>query len=410
MKHFFIVLLLVIPTVVFQAVAGPGGFVTTRGSEIVDPDGKPLLLRGVNLGNWLVPEGYMFKFKYASSPRKIHEVISELVGPAEAQAFWRDFRDSYITRDDIRMIRQLGLNSIRVPFNHKLFSPEVTPGVWSGPGFEMLDRVIGWCKEAGLWVVLDMHCAPGGQTGDNIDDSWGAPFLFQNPESRALACETWRRIAERYAQDPMVIGYDLLNEPIAPFADTAQLNPLLEPLYKEIVGAIRTADTNHIVFLGGAQWDTNFGVFGPPFDRKVIYTFHKYWCDTTQAMIQEYVDFRERYNVPIWMGESGENKDEWIRGWRTLLERNSIGWCFWPYKKMDAKTCVVTFDRPAGYEEIIRFANSPRESYEQIRKARPSLEASRSALRGLLQNCDVARCRQNDGYVKALMGGSAAAR
>jgi aryl-phospho-beta-D-glucosidase BglC (GH1 family) len=405
MKEFCFSFLLFVSVFCRPACAGTTGFVSTRGSEIVDPEGKPLLLRGVNLGNWLVPEGYMFKFKHASSPRKIHEVISELVGPAEAQAFWRDFRDSYITRDDIRLIKQLGLNSIRVPFNHKLFSPEETPGVWSGPGFEMLDRVVGWCKEVGLWIVLDMHCAPGGQTGDNIDDSWGAPFLFQSTESRALAAETWRRIAERYGQETTVIGYDLLNEPIAPFTDTTQLNSLLEPTYKEIVHEIRKVDTNHVVFLGGAQWDTNFGVFGPPFDRKVVYTFHKYWCDTTQAMIQEYVDFRSRYNVPIWMGESGENKDEWIRGWRSLLERNSIGWCFWPYKKLDATTCVMTFDRPEVYEEIVRFANAPRGSYEEIRKARPPVEEVRKALQGLLENCKFPKCRMNEGYVKALDAG-----
>ncbi len=402
MKLYTLALYLAVMVGCHPAPGGPTGFVSTRGMDIVDPDGKPLLLRGVNLGNWLVPEGYMFKFKQANSPRRIHEVIAELVGPAEAQAFWREFRDAYITRDDIRRIKELGLNSVRVPFNHKLFSPEEAPGVWSGPGFEMLDRVISWCKEAGLWVVLDMHCAPGGQTGDNIDDSWGSAFLFQNPESRALACETWRRIAERYARENTVIGYDLLNEPIAPFTDTTQLNPLLEPVYKEIVRAIRAVDTNHIVFLGGAQWDTNFRVFGPPFDQKLVYTFHKYWCDTTQAMIQEYVDFRGKYGVPIWMGESGENKDEWISGWRSLLERNSIGWCFWPYKKLDAKTCLMTFDRPEGFEEIIRFANAPRGTYEEIRKARPSIEWARKALDGFLENCRFSRCRLNEGYMRAL--------
>ncbi len=405
MKTCIFVLFVVLTLASVSVLAGPHGFVSTRGAGIIDPEGKPILLRGVNLGNWLVPEGYMFKFKHATSPRKIHEVISELVGPAEAQAFWREFRNSYITRDDIRHIKALGLNSVRVPFNHRLFSLEEAPDIWSGPGFELLDRVVGWCKEAGLWVVLDMHCAPGGQTGDNIDDSWGTPFLFQNAESRALAAETWRRIAERYAGETSVIGFDLLNEPIAPFTDTTQLNPLLEPTYRDIVRAIRTVDTNHIVFLGGAQWDTNFKVFGPPFDKKVVYTFHKYWCDTTQAMIQEYVDFRSRHNVPIWMGESGENNDQWIRGWRSLLEKNSIGWCFWPYKKMDAKTCVMTFDRPEGYEEISRFADAPRGSYEEIRKSRPPVDLVRRALQGFLQNCRFSTCRQNEGYVKALGAG-----
>ena len=77
-------------------------FVGTRGKELVSPDGKPLLLKGINLGNWLLPEGYMFKFKTTNSPRLIQTAISELVGEDEARRFWKTYRDNYITREDIR--------------------------------------------------------------------------------------------------------------------------------------------------------------------------------------------------------------------------------------------------------------------------------------------------------------------
>jgi endoglucanase len=213
-------------------VAQRSTFVSTKGREIITPNGEPILLRGINLGNWLVPEGYMFKFDSATSPRKINDVICELVGADEAREFWKKFRDNYITREDIQYIKKLGLNSIRVPFNWRLFTVEEYPEVWIGPGFEMLDRVVGWCKEAGLWVILDMHCAPGGQTGDNIDDSWGFPFLFENPESQDRTIMLWRKIAEQYKNESIIIGYDLMNEPIAHFHDQKKLNPLLEPLYK----------------------------------------------------------------------------------------------------------------------------------------------------------------------------------
>jgi len=114
----------------------------------------------------------------------------------------------------------------------------------------------------------------------------------------------WRKIAARYRNEPAVIGYDLLNEPIAHYFDTASLNPKLEPLYRRIVSGIREVDRNHIIFLGGAQWDTNFKIFGRPFDPKLAYTFHKYWMTVNQDAIQEYLTFRDEYNVPIWMGES----------------------------------------------------------------------------------------------------------
>lgn len=119
-----------------------------------------------------------------------------------------------------------------------------------------------------------MHCAPGGQTGDNIDDSFGYPFLFESPASQLQTIKIWRKLAEIYKDEPIVIGYDLLNEPIAHYFDKDKLNLTLEPLYKRITESIREVDKNHIIFLGGAQWNTNFEPFGPPFDDKLVYISH----------------------------------------------------------------------------------------------------------------------------------------
>lgn len=377
-------------------------FVGVKGKDIISPDGKPLHLRGVNLGNWLVPEGYMFKFSNASSPRRIEAVLNQLIGPEEANKFWKQFRDSYITKEDIHFIKSIGLNSVRVPFNSRLFVLEEHPDVWLPTGFDMLDRVVKWCKEEGLWVILDMHCAPGGQTGDNIDDSYGYPFLFESPEAERLTTEIWKKIAERYKNETTVIGYDLLNEPIPHYYDAGKFNPLLEPLYKRIVAAVRAIDVNHLIFLGGAQWDTNFKVFGAPFDSKLVYTFHKYWMPPIQEAIQEYVDFSNKHNVPIWMGESGENTDGWIDTFRVVLDKNNIGWCFWPYKKMNATRGPVTFDQPEDYTEIIAFAEKPRTSFDELRKNRPEMLKVRKAFAQFLENCKFKSCRPNDGYLKAL--------
>src|SRR5205807_8397636 len=118
---------------------GQTRFVVTRGKELVAPNGKPLLLKGINLGNWLLPEGYMFKFKTTNSPRLIQAAISELVGEDEARQFWKTYRDNYITREDIRFIKQSGFNSVRVPFSYRLF---VSDSRLEGPGYELLDRVV----------------------------------------------------------------------------------------------------------------------------------------------------------------------------------------------------------------------------------------------------------------------------
>lgn len=381
---------------------GQSRFVATRGKEFISPNGKPLLLKGINLGNWLLPEGYMFKFKTTNSPRLIQEAINELVGEDEARKFWRTYRDNYITQDDIRFIKQSGFNSVRVPFNYRLFVSDGAVSRLDGPGYELLDRVINWCRSEGLYVILDMHAAPGGQTGDNIDDSFGYPFLFESSESQELTIKLWRTLAARYRNEPAVIGYDLLNEPIAHYFDTALLNPKLEPLYRRIVSGIREVDRNHIILLGGARWDTNFSVFGSPFDPKLAYTFHKYWMTVNQDAIQEYLTFRDKYDVPVWMGESGENTDEWIDSFRKLLEAHDVGWCFWPYKKLDATSCVVSIKAPDDWATIIEFADGPRPTFEEVRKRRPAKEKVARALSDYLARIKFSNCRVNQGYLKAL--------
>jgi aryl-phospho-beta-D-glucosidase BglC (GH1 family) len=289
-----------------------------------------------------------------------------------------------------------------VPFSYRLFATEDESQRLEGPGYELLDRVVGWCKREGLFVILDMHAAPGGQTGDNIDDSWGYPFLFESVESQEQTVRIWQKIAARYKDEPAVVGYDLLNEPIPHFFDTVYFNPKLEPLYRKIVAGIREVDRNHIVFLGGAQWDTNFKVFGPPFDERVAYTFHKYWMDVKQEAVQEYVDFGDKYKVPVWMGESGENTDEWIKSFRILLEQNRIGWCFWPYKKLDATSCVASINKPSEWDAIIAFAEQPHTTFEDVRKNRPPKDTIEKALAAYLEAVKIKNCKVNEGYLRAL--------
>jgi hypothetical protein len=378
------------------------GFVGVQGRRFVAPDGATLHLKGINLGNWMVPEGYMFKFDRASSPKLIYTAIEQLVGDQRARSFWRDFRDSYITRADIRFIKRLGFNSVRVPLHYRLFLSARDSNTLDGPGVALLDRLIGWCREEGLYVILDMHAAPGGQTGDNIDDSWGHPFLYDSEHNQALLIHIWRTLAERYADEPAVLGYDLLNEPIAHFLDTDYFNPKLEPLFKRIATAIREVDPNHIIILSGAQWGTNLEVLGAPFDGKLAYTFHTYGSEPVQDSIQRYIDFAETHDVPLWLGESGENTDEWVAAMRQLLEDNGIGWAFWPYKKIDSPSAVVSAPKTEAWDAVIAFANSPRTSLDEIRAHRPPRHVIDTALDDLLANVRFENSTPNVGYIRAL--------
>jgi endoglucanase len=382
----------------------PQAFISCKGKNITGTDGKPFIMKGTNLGNWLVPEGYMFLFQDVSSPRLINQTITELLGPDETKLFWKKYLDVYITEEDIHYLKKSGMNSIRIPFNYRLFTNEnYMGGNDSTRGFKYFDRVIGWCKKEKLYVLLDMHCAPGGQTGDNIDDGDGYPFLFESEQNQLQCTAIWKRIAAHYKNETIIIGYDLLNEPIPHYFDKAHFNPLLEPLYKRITKAIRQVDKNHLLFLGGAQWDSNFEPFGAPFDSKLVYTFHKYWTPPTKEMIQDYIEFSNKYNVPIYCGETGENEDAWVETFRKMLDSNAVGWHYWPYKKMENTRGIVRIIKPAYYDSVIAYANASKINFGDIRKYRPSnMAAVKKALNDFLENCRFRNCLQNSGYIKAL--------
>ena len=401
-RHIFSVLLML----GVSSISTQAQFAHTQGKEIVDGAGRPLLLRGINLGNWLVPEGYMWHMNDGGpeSAREIEALITELVGPQRAHEFWHTYRERYITQADIHFIKQCGFNSIRVPLHYKLFETD------DAEGFRLLDRVIQWAHQENLYVILDLHAAPGGQTGKNIDDSDGYPWLFSDAEAQKHTIATWERLARHYRNNPTVLGYDLLNEPVPNYPRLGPLNAAVEPLYKRLAAAIRQIDTHHILILGGSEWDTNFAIFGTPFDKNVVYSFHRYHAAAEQSTVQPYVDFRERYHVPVWLGESGENSDEWIARFVGVLEKNNIGWAFWPYKKMQATTSVVSFAAPEGWASIVQFSKLPRATSEEAPrlKQRPEQTVIDGSLAGFLKNVSFPECTPNQGYIHALLSSQVA--
>ncbi|HEY9115117.1 MAG TPA: cellulase family glycosylhydrolase, partial [Bacteroidales bacterium] len=241
-------------------------------------------------------------------------------------------------------------------------------------------------------------------TGDNIDDSHGYPYLLKSKSSQDLMTEIWVKIARKYQNEPIIIGYDIVNEPIAHyFSDELDtLNHELFLLYKRIVKEIRVIDKKHVIFLNGSVWSTNFDVFEEIIDDNIVYEFHKYWFDVKQEEIQTYLDFSEKHQVPIYIGETGENTDQWVEDFRLLLDKNEVNWAFWPYKKMNNTKGIMNFDEPKNWHLITEYAQSNRSSYENIRKNRPDTQKVQMALNEFLNNCLFKNNFQNAGYIKAL--------
>lgn len=387
--------------------ANASNFVTIKGENLMDANGKKLYIVGTNLGNWLNPEGYMFDFKKTNCEWMINDMVCELAGSDFAREFWQAFKDNYITEADIAYIKQTGANTIRLPFNYKLFTREDYMGKNDETeGFKQMDKVIDWCRKYDLHLILDMHDCPGGQTGDNIDNGHGYPWLFESEASQQLFCQIWQKIASRYKDEPVILGYELMNEPIATmFSDSlrAALNAKLEPLYKRATKAIREVDLNHIILLGGAQWNGNFEPFSDwKFDNKIMYTCHRYGGEPTKAAIQSIIDFRDKTKLPMYMGEIGHNTDQWQADFCATMKKANIGYTFWPYKKIDG-SCMMGIKKPADWDStIVKFAEADRSSFDAIRKARPDQEKGKKLLMEFVENAKQKNCVPQRGYILSM--------
>ena len=381
-------------------------FVHVDGVNLVKPDGGKLFIQGTNLGNWLNPEGYMFGLSKTNSAWMIDLMLREAIGPDETAAFWQQFKENYITEADIRFIASTGANTIRLPFNYKLFTDEDYMGLTNnrGEGFRWIDKVVEWCRKAGLYLILDMHDCPGSQTGDNIDDGFGYPWLFESEKSQLLFCDIWQEIARRYRNETVILGYELMNEPIAHyFKNKEELNQRLEPLYKRAVKAIRSVDRNHVVLLGGARWNSDFFMFSDwAFDNNIMYTCHRYGGEATAKAINDYISFRDKTGLPMYMGEIGHNTNQWQSDFVKVMKDNNIGYTFWPYKKLDG-SCMMGISRPELWDSIVvKFSEAERTTYANMREARPDQKLFREQLKAFIVNCRFENCLEQKEYIQSM--------
>lgn len=382
-----------------------GGFVKVNGVDLMKPDGTKLFIKGTNFGNWLNPEGYMFGFKKTNSAWMIDLMFKQLVGPDKTAEFWEMFKDNYVTREDVKFIASTGANTVRLPFNYRMFTDEDYMGRASNhDGFERIDSVVAWCREYGMYLILDMHDCPGGQTGDNIDDSYGYPWIFESEPSQVLFCEIWKKIARRYAKETIILGYELMNEPIADLEKNHKdLHDKLEPLYKRAVKAIREVDKNHIILLGGARWNSDFFMFKDwKFDNNIMYTCHRYGSKATKRAIKAYTDHRDMTGLPMYMGELGHNTMEWQKTFSRIMKECNIGYTYWPYKRVDSQ-CMVAIKRPELWDSlIVKFAEGPRTTYADIRAARPDQKKAWEQMVKFIENCRLVNCIEQKEYIESM--------
>lgn len=317
-----------------EATANP--MVHQEGSRIVDGSGQPLKLRGFLLEGWLMTNGTLWGAGLTSET-KIAEKLHDLVGPEEAQRFREQIYQNFITERDIEMISQMGLNVIRVPFNHTILEDDARPFQYKESGWKILDRLLSWCEKHRVYVVLDLHSAPGGQSGVFVNDPDGSG-LYNSEENIKRTIKLWKAIASRYKDQKIIAGYDLLNEPQIPWFTPVEK---FIDVYVRIIKAIREVDSNHMVILSGAGFTANdLSMFDKVIDNNQALTFHTYnllGSSIGEKEHRQFTDVSKKLNVPIWNGEIGAHTAEWVEAVIDMFEDpsyNISGWVFWPWKRV----------------------------------------------------------------------------
>ncbi len=323
------------------------GYLRTQGKLIINDNG-PILLRGLNLGNWLVNEGYMMEMvPAADAPYEIREKLESMIGEENTDKFYDIYRNHYIQEKDIDTIAKLGFNHVRLPFHYNLLTPEDSPGVYYKEGFKYLDSAIAWAKKRQMYVILDMHCVPGASNAAGHGDSHGKADLWNYKYNQDRFYEVWKYIAKKYVDEPWVGGYDLVNESVNT-ADQPE-NKLMREVFIRATDSIRTIDKKHIIYIEGNWYASDFNGLTPPWDNNMVYSFHKYWVPPTTEHMQYLLDIMNNYDVPLWLGEAGENSNNWYFDLIKLLEENNIGWCWWTYKKPNSITAPFKLTFTPGW-------------------------------------------------------------
>jgi hypothetical protein len=317
--------------------------------------------------------------------------VVDLIGENGAEEFFELYRENYVQEKDIQAIAEWGYDHVRLPFHYDVLY-DLKSGAFREDGFELIDRFLGWCRQCGLYVILDMHAAPGAQSHANIADSDGEARLWTEPKRyQPVTIQIWEEIARRYKDEKLIIGYDIVNEPVLP--DGSDI-AVLRDFYVEITAAIRKIDPHHIIFIEGDGYATRFQGMAPAFDDNMVWAFHKYWNRTDPDTFNRMLAFRENTNRPVWLGESGENSNQWFFEVTRFCEENKIGWNWWTHKKVNTITAPLSARMNEDHEKVVAFL--------QGRGPRPDEATARAGWMGLAAGLDIDACDFHPDVLDAL--------
>jgi endoglucanase len=388
LRQFFSIIFTLFGFAMLMPTTSQAQYLHTSGKKILDGNNQEIILRGMGLGGWMLQEGYMLETSAFANPQfQIRAKIKDVIGEANTVEFYDAWLANHMTERDVDSLAAWGFNSIRLPMHYNLYTlpieaePVAGQNTWLDKGFAMTDSLLKWCEKNELYLILDLHAAPGGQGKDaGISDYDNTkPSLWESEANRQKTIALWKKLAERYATKKWIGAYDLINEPNWNFTPGANqngcsetTNTQLRNLYVQIISAIRQVDTNHMIFIEGNCWANNHSGLWPISDANIAASFHKYWNYNDQGSIQGLLGLRDTYNIPLWMGESGENSNTWFTNAIKLFEANKVGWSWWPLKKIEGINSPFSVVKKQGYKDLL--------SYWKDGGTKPSVATAKAAL------------------------------
>lgn len=348
--QFFSATLLVVLAVGISPVSAvAGSFLKTSGVNIRNNSGQGDIvpLRGVNVGGWLVMEGWMTPMDSSglADDYSVLQTLNSRFGVSVQESLIKTYQGAWITTNDLDNIKALGMNCVRMPFWWG--NVQRLDGTWRADAFEKMDWLVTNAWQRGIYTVVDFHGVPGGQS---TSDSTGQANLNQYWSSAAYQNQTlliWSNVATHFSGNPAVAGYDLINEP---YGAPGQTN--IWYAYDSLYHAVRSVDPDHIIFMEGCwsgtgtngeslnwQWD----VLPPPAQfgwTNVAYSMHAYAGTTTPSgekaeTDKQVSDFNshQSWNIPCFIGEFNSHGTQSAWKYSVLqYDQNNMSWDNWAYK------------------------------------------------------------------------------
>jgi endoglucanase len=399
--------------------AAAQSFLHADGGRVVNASNQEVILNGVNLGGWLLMEGYIVKPGWQGvNGKQTQGAVKRTLrnagmSPATIETFFQNYRDNFITKPDIDYIASLGFNCVRLPLHYDLFLTPAQRAVrdnvsygtttyasylssltsWYNSNqlfvdaanmeaYRRIDSTLAWAKANRMYVILDLHAAPGSQgTDNNIADILQPLDLWNQTINQDITDRLWAAISTRYRNDARVAMYDLINEP-----NNVPSNLSIKNLQQRLLNTIRANGDNHLILFEGNGFGNDFNYMEKrnfTNTANLVYNSHRYsgtgylldnnvtTSDPGNAnnlrTIGNLTRFRSDNSVPIWVGETGENSYGWMQDAARNLNSVGIGWCHWTYKRFENGNNAALLhipgpfivDGPAGLPQVlnnIRFA------------------------------------------------------